>query len=132
MARNKKMSESEIVALIDSKLDSLWTDGFNQIAQERIESNFANANLHTVSTRPNTKMSKVNFYFTPMATKTLTMHQSKIFCSDKKTAEFIPMEMTEEASMAAKQLSKAVDCVLHRKNPGFEILTELFPLLCRQ
>ena len=126
MPKHPKVTDDELVTVINAELVQVQTESFELISQQRIESNYAFTNQFTAATTPNTNMSRVNLYFTPSAVQTLTMHQSKVFCSDKKTVEFMPSTRDVTAKEGADQLSKAVNYVLHRENPGFDIITELF------
>ena len=126
MARKPKMQDSQLVAMVNGELSQVRTNSFDLLSDQRINSNYSFANQHTATTQPTTAMSRVNFYFTPSVVNTLTMHQSKIFCSDKRTVEFLPAGKDEVLQVGAKQLGKMVNTVLHRENPGFEVITEMF------
>ena len=125
MPKHTKVSDQELVRMIEDEIVQVRTESFDLISDQRIDSNYSFANLITTTTEPMTNMSAVKFYFTPQVVQTLVMHGSKVFCSNKNTVEFSspsPDPMTREA---AKQLSMMVNHVIHNENDGFEIITEL-------
>ena len=127
MARKKmKVDDVELVSMINGELFGVRTNAFSLLSSQRIDANYSFANQQTSFTVPTTNMSRVNFFFTPQVVNTLTMHQSKIFCSDKKTVDFMPASQDPQITAGAKQLSMMVNTVLHRSNPGFDIITEMF------
>ena len=126
MPKHQKVSDEQLVRMIYDEVVQVRTESFDLISDQRIDSNYSFSNQITSTTQPMNRMSKVKFYFTPSVVQTLVMHQSKIFCSDKETVEFMPMSYSEDAQMMAKQLGMMVNHVLHRENAGFDIITELF------
>ena len=125
MAKKMKMRDDEVVAAVRAEYSLVSNEGNDVISQQRINSGYSFTNVDTLRTAPTTKMSSVKMFFTPMATQTLVAHQSKIFCSNKETVIFQPTGQDEIKSAAADQLSKMVNHVLHQKNNGFKIITDL-------
>ena len=127
MARKKtKVDDGQLVSMVNGELFGVRTNAYSLISSQRIDANYSFANQQTSHTVPTTNMSGTIFSFSPSVVNTLTMHQSKIFCSDKKTVDFMPASKDEVISAGAKQLSMMVNTVLHRSNPGFDIITEMF------
>lgn len=128
MARKpKKMAidDSELIAALKAEYAQASQDGNDTISQQRVDAGYSFVNRDTDKTIPTTNMSGVRLLFTPSAVQTLVSHQSKIFCSHKDTVVFSPSCETELHSQAASQLSKMVNMVLHRKNPGFTVITDV-------
>ena len=124
--KNMKVTDTELVAYIIDELVDVRTSSYDSLSDQRIQSNYSFVNVNTDTTTPTTGMSRVKFFFTPSVVNTLTMYQSKIFCSDKETVVFNPVNKEEGQLPAAKQAQAMVNNVLHKQNPGFEIITELF------
>ena len=122
------IDDDRLVAMIIAEVDKVSTESFSTISQQRIESNRSFQNQYTNRTQPRNadNMSKIKMYFTPQVVSTLTMQMSKIFCSDKKTAEFNPSSDNAEAKKACDQLSEIVNSVIHKENKGYELITEMF------
>ena len=126
MPKFEKVSDDMLVSMINGEVSDVKTEAFDLISDQRINSNYSVENLIHSETQASTNMSKVKFYFTPMAVNTLVMHQSKVFCSDKETVKFSPDVADPGIIAGARQLEMAVNKVLHRDNPGFDIITEIF------
>ena len=122
----QKVSDSQLLSYIQDEISNTQTNTLSELAFQRIESNKAYANDNTIRTEPTTGMSTIPFLFTPSVCDTLVMYMSKIFCSDKETVVYNPTDKSKEAVIAAKQLQQAVNEVLHKKNRGFDIITDLF------
>ena len=125
MAKKDKVTDDELVSMIQGEVVNVRTESFDLISDQRIDSNYANTYLNTSGTRPTTGMSGSKFFFTPGACKTLTMNLSRVFCSDKETLKLTPMMKTPESQAAAMQLEKAVNTVIHRENDGFSIISSM-------
>ena len=130
MARRKKdidrIDDSRLMSMIRQEINKSSTESFKEISLQRINANRSFANEFTPRTDRKTKMSSVKYYFTPSFVNTLTMNMSDIFCSNKDTVEYMPMSNDEMIKKGAEQLGEMVNSVLHKTNPGFDILTELF------
>ena len=124
--KNDKVDDSRLVKMIYDEVVQVRTESFDLISDQRIDANYSFANLQTTTTQPMTNMSGIKFYFTPSVCQTLVMHQSKIFCSGKKTIEFSSPAYDPQKNAMSDQLSKMVNHVLHRENPGFDVITEIF------
>lgn len=127
MAKRKyeKVDDSMLASMIYDEVVQVRTESFDLISDQRIDANYSFANLQTTTTQPMTNMSGIKFYFTPSVVQTLVMHQSKLFCSNKETIKFSSGMYNDQKSKMTNQLTKMVNHVLHRENPGFEIITEL-------
>lgn len=126
MAKHSKTTDAELVKAIYDEITQVRTQTFDEISDQRIDSNYSFSNQQTSTTTNNTRMSKVKLFFTPSVVQTLQLQQTKIFCSDKDTVKLVPMVNSEENVKYADQLERAINKVIHKDNPGFEIISEMF------
>ena len=128
MAKKTKpmeITDNDLVGRVIQEREYADTQSESFLADQRINSNYAFTNNDTQYTIPATGMSGTKFFFTNQVTNTLVMYLSKQFCSDKRTVEFNPTNVTAESAEAAKQLERMVNDVLHRKNDGFDIISSM-------
>ncbi len=116
----EKVDDATLLSYIQQEMYNSNDSSFSIISRQRIESNKAFANLHTLRTEPSTGLSSINHFYTTSCVNTLVTHLSKVFCSDQKLVDYSPLKQDEESVAAADQLAELVDSVIFRENRGFE------------
>ena len=118
------MTDGELISLVRSEVNMIETDAWSQLAEQRIQSGLQFTHVLGNDYRATEGLSNVVFNFTTPAVETLTTYMTKVFCSDKETTVFSPMNPQLEDM--AKQASRMVDEVLHKRNNGYKILNRCF------
>ena len=121
MADYDKLTDEELVSRIAEEVGAADYSGTNELSFQRQQSTRAFHGELSDGLAPMTGMSSIVNNKIQPAIETLTTYLSKIFTSDQDTVIFSPTSEVVPTD-AAKQITKVVNHVIHKKNPGYNVI----------
>ena len=120
MARNKKLTDAELVSIINQEMSQADYEGQSVLSQQRSQADLAYTSEYTNGVFPTTGMSSIVINTLQPAVDTLTTYITKLFCSDRETVIFSPRD--SDLYGEAEEITKIVNDIIHKDNNGYEII----------